>query len=63
MWLNLISTFYYYHFANTSFGGLLFPEDIIRPVGSASVPVADIGNLSQFWLFCLDPLVLMLPTL
>jgi len=38
--LNLISTFYHYHFANTSFGALLFPEGISRPVGSASAPLA-----------------------
>jgi hypothetical protein len=28
--------FYYYHWVDTSAGGLLFPEDIIRPVVNAS---------------------------
>ena len=34
--VNLISTFYYYHWVDTSAGGLLVPEGIIRPVVSAS---------------------------
>ena len=34
--LNLISTFYYYHWVDTSAGGLLVPEGNIRPVVSAS---------------------------
>jgi len=61
--LNLISTCYYYHFTNTSFGGLLFPEGIILPVGSALAALSCIGDLSRYWFFCLGPLVLMLPKL
>jgi hypothetical protein len=34
--LNWISTFYYYHWVDTSAGELLVPEGIIRPVVSAS---------------------------
>ena len=34
--LNLISTFYYYHWVDTSAGGLLVLEGIISPVVSAS---------------------------
>jgi len=34
--LNLISTFYYYHWVDTSAGGLLVPAGIICPVVSAS---------------------------
>jgi uncharacterized membrane protein YwzB len=33
---NLISTFYYYHWVDTSADGLLISEDIIRPVVSVS---------------------------
>jgi len=50
--LNLISTLYYYHFV----GGLLFPEGIIHPVGSASAALSDIGDLSGLWLFILGQL-------
>jgi hypothetical protein len=31
-----IYVFYYYHWVDTSAGGLLVPDGIIRPVGSAS---------------------------
>ena len=34
--LNLISTFYYYHWVNTTGVGLLVPEGIIRPIVIAS---------------------------
>ena len=34
--INLISTFYYYHWVDTSAGGLLVPEGIIHTVVSAS---------------------------
>ena len=33
--LNLISTFYYYHWVDTSASGLLVPDGVIRPVVSA----------------------------
>ena len=34
--LNMISTLYYYHRVDTSAGGLIVPDGIIRPVISAS---------------------------
>ena len=35
--LNFMSTFYYYHWIDTSAGGLLVPEGIIHPVFSVSI--------------------------
>jgi hypothetical protein len=35
--ISLISTFYYYHWVDTSVGGLLVPEGIICPVVSVTI--------------------------
>jgi hypothetical protein len=71
--------FYYYHWIDTSAGGLLVPEGIISPVVSVSALTWFIRynyywnlqflniylliktKVSQLWLFCLGPLILLLP--
>ena len=38
---------YYYHCVDASAGGLLVPDDIVRPVVSASTPTWFIRNISN----------------
>jgi len=46
--INCISTFYYYHWVDTSAGNLLVPESIIRPVVSAAALTWFITYFVQF---------------